>query len=163
MIWFVDNCWWIVLAVFAVVVGLAVALFVINRKEKKIRQDFKEKVLFLENVDENTQTSDVVAEKDDILVETNVNNAETAVEEPKVEEKEIKKTTKKSSQAKTTTAKKTTKTSSGKKPASKTSKSSTSKKSATKKTVSTAKKSTSKSATTKASTVKKTADEVESK
>ena len=113
MVWFVENCWWIVLIVFAIVIGLAIALYVITKKEKKIKNDFKEKILFLEKVgdDEEKETvNDVVAEKEDVVVE--------AVQE----DKEAKTTKKTSTAKKTGTRKPASKSKSGaKKPASKSS------------------------------------------
>ena len=49
MRWVVDNCWWILIAIFAVVVVLSVILVVLSRKDKKIRKDFQEKILIVEN------------------------------------------------------------------------------------------------------------------
>ena len=158
MVWFVENCWWIVLIVFAIVIGLAIALLVITQKEKKIKNDFKEKILFLEKVGDEaeiSETNDIVAEKDDLIV----NAVETTEEAPAVEEKEVKSTTKKTS-TKTSTAKSGTKTST-----SKTTKTGT-KKSASKTSASkssTAKKSTAKKPTTAKKASTKKVEEVESK
>ena len=132
MVWFVENCWWIVLIVFAIVIGLAIALYVITKKEKKIKNDFKEKILFLEKVGDDSETqpnNDIVAEKEDIVVE-NADSQEVS------EVKEVKKTTRKTSTAKSGTKRTTTGTKSGtKKTGAKksTSKSSTAKKTGTKK------------------------------
>ena len=141
MVWFVENCWWIVLIVFAIVICLAIALYVITKKEKKIKNDFKEKILFLEKVGDDVEKeteNDVVAEKEDVVVEA-------------VQEEQEAKTTKKTSTAKKAGTKKSaSKSKSGaKKPASKTSSSTSS-----------AKKT---STTKKTSTAKKSASEAESK
>ena len=44
-----DNCWWIILIIVGLVAALSVVLILINRKEKKVKKDFQEKVLIVDN------------------------------------------------------------------------------------------------------------------
>ena len=44
MEWFTENCWWIILAILAVVVALSIVLIILVKKDKKIKKDFQEKI-----------------------------------------------------------------------------------------------------------------------
>ena len=50
--WIGKNWWWLVIILVVVIVSLIVTLIVIEKREKKIMEDFKDKVLSAEDNDE---------------------------------------------------------------------------------------------------------------
>ena len=49
MEWFTNNYWWMLVILLSLVVALSVALFILNRKDKRIKKDFQEKVLIVDS------------------------------------------------------------------------------------------------------------------